>query len=307
MTDLAVPPVPPRRVRILALDIDGTSIRDDGTVSDAVVDAVARAARLGVHVVPCTGRPFQVGVGAVAERLGLRPRHEGDVAAQAIVRNGAAAVDLPTGRVRWEEVLAGAHGPEIVEVIEAVGATPVVEEAPTEGARMFTWDDHLAHPAAKHYAHAWMRIDDIEPVPHEALRRAALRTTWIGACGDYETTRAAFEALAPFAQRDDPVELFWSGTWLSSDAPNHVVGVRPSHVHKAFGLARFAADLGLTLADCVAVGDEMNDIEMLREVGFGVAMGQAQPALKAVASAVVASNQDDGVAEAIERFVLPYS
>ena len=52
---------------------------------------------------------------------------------------------------------------------------------------------------------------------------------------------------------------------------------------------------------------EMNDVEMLREVGFGVAMGQAQPALKAVARAVVASNQDDGVAEAIERFVLPYA
>jgi hydroxymethylpyrimidine pyrophosphatase-like HAD family hydrolase len=72
-------------------------------------------------------------------------------------------------------------------------------------------------------------------------------------------------------------------------------------------LARYAADLGLTLADCVAVGDEMNDLEILREVGFGIAMGQAQPALKAVSRAVVASNQDDGVAEAIERFVLPYA
>lgn len=307
MTETSVAQVPSRRVRILSLDIDGTTIRDDGTVSAAVVDAVTRARALGVHVVPCTGRPFQVGVGPVAQSLGLGPRHEGDVAAQAIVRNGAAAVDLPSGRVRWEEVMSGPHGPAIVEAIEAVGATPVVEEAPSDGARMFTWDDHLAHPAAKHYAHAWMRIDDIEPVPHEVLRRAAVRTTWIGACGDYATTHAAFEALAPFARGGEAVELFWSGTWLSADAPNHVVGVRPSHVHKAFGLARYAAALGFTLQDCVAVGDEMNDVEMLRDVGFGVAMGQAQPALKAVARAVVASNQDDGVAEAIERYVLPYA
>jgi hydroxymethylpyrimidine pyrophosphatase-like HAD family hydrolase len=299
--------LPARRVRILALDIDGTTIRDDGTISGAVVDAVARAQALGVHVVLCTGRPFQVGLGPVAQRLGLGPRHDGDIAAQAIVRNGAAAVDLPSGRVRWEEVMSGPLGPAIVDAIEAVGATPVVEEAPSDGARMFTWDDHLAHPAAKYYAHAWMRIDDVEPAPHDALRRAALRTTWIGACGDHATTRAAFEALAPFAHGPQSVDIFWSGSWLSADAPHHVVGIRPSHVNKAFGLARYAADLGLTLEDCVAVGDEMNDVEMVREVGFGVAMGQAQPALKAVARAVVASNEDDGVAEAIERFVLPYA
>jgi hydroxymethylpyrimidine pyrophosphatase-like HAD family hydrolase len=307
MTEAVFSVRPSRRVRIVSLDIDGTTIRDNGTVSDAVVDAVARARKMGVHVVLCTGRPFQVGVGAVSSRLGLGPRHHNDVAAQAIVRNGAAAVDLPTGRVRWEEVMSGSHGPAIVEAIEAVGATPVVEEPPKDGARMFTWDNHLAHPAARHYAHAWMRIDDLEPVPVRVLRRAALRTTWIGACGDFATTRAAFESLAPFARGDGAVELFWSGTWLSADAPNHVVGVRRSHVHKASGLARYAADLGLTLADCVAVGDEMNDLEMLRDVGFGVAMGQAQPAIKAVARAVVASNQQDGVTEAIERFVLPYA
>jgi hypothetical protein len=207
--------------------------------------------------------------------------------------------------VRWAELISVAHGPTIVEIIESVGATPVVEEAPTEGARMFTWDDHLAHPAAKHYAHAWMRIDDIQPVSHGALLQAARRTTWIGACGDYWTTKAAFEAIAPFGT--GAVEVFWSGSWLKPEAPNHVVGVRPSHVHKASGLTRYAADLGFTLAECVAVGDEMNDLEMLRDVGFGVAMGQAQPAVKAVARAAVGSNQDDGVVEAIDRYVLPFA
>ena len=66
-------------------------------------------------------------------------------------------------------------------------------------------------------------------------------------------------------------------------------------------------DPGTDLSACVAIGDEMNDFEMLRDVGFGIAMGQAPDSLKSVAKAITSSNTEDGVAEAIARWVLPFA
>ena len=62
--------------------------------------------------------------------------------------------------------------------------------------------------------------------------------------------------------------------------------------------------LGVDPAHVMAMGDGENDIEMLQLAGLGVAMGNAGPKLKAVADVVVATNDQDGVAEAIQKFVL---
>jgi hydroxymethylpyrimidine pyrophosphatase-like HAD family hydrolase len=75
-------------------------------------------------------------------------------------------------------------------------------------------------------------------------------------------------------------------------------------VSKASGVALLAADLGLTMQDVVAVGDGENDLPMLEAAGLGVAMGNASEYVRARADAVVRGHDEDGVAEAIERFVL---
>ena len=76
-------------------------------------------------------------------------------------------------------------------------------------------------------------------------------------------------------------------------------------VNKGEGVLRLLEKLGVAPADVLACGDAENDVEMLRVVGVGAAMGNAQPAALAAADVVVAKNSEDGVAEAIRRFVLP--
>ncbi len=77
---------------------------------------------------------------------------------------------------------------------------------------------------------------------------------------------------------------------------------------KGKALAHLAQQEGITLAETMAVGDYLNDLEMLTAVrdggGIAIAMGNAEPELKAIATAIVATNDADGVAEAIQRFVL---
>ena len=295
------------RVRILALDIDGTTIRPDGTISTRVKQAIQSARAAGIHVVLCTGRAFHTGVAPLASSIGLNIPRDGEADPQAIVNNGGASVDLTTERVRWERLIPERHVGRILDAIMSAGATPLVEQAPSDGGNMFTWADHVAHPAAKLFAHAWMRIDDIVAVEPEVLSRVAVRTGWLGACGDYLTTQRAHEQLVLLAGGDAEFDVFWSAEWLAPDNPNHVAGVRPLGVNKSRGLATFAAELGTGLSACVAIGDEMNDFEMLRDVGFGVAMGQAPERLKSVAKAITGSNAEDGVADAIAKWVLPFA
>ena len=80
--------------------------------------------------------------------------------------------------------------------------------------------------------------------------------------------------------------------------------VNPKGVHKANALKRVCKELGLTMENVMSVGDSLNDMKMIQQAGFGVAMGNAQEAVKKAADAITDTNDADGVARAIERYVL---
>ena len=69
-------------------------------------------------------------------------------------------------------------------------------------------------------------------------------------------------------------------------------------------LSRLIEREGLTAEQVICIGDEVNDLEMIRHAGLGVAMGNAIPAVKAVANYITHSNEEDGVAHVVERFLL---
>jgi HAD superfamily hydrolase (TIGR01484 family) len=83
--------------------------------------------------------------------------------------------------------------------------------------------------------------------------------------------------------------------------------ILPANSGKAVALKVLLKQLGISAEETLAIGDGENDIEMIKLVGVGVAVGNATQSLKDVANHVVASNDDDGVAEAVERFVLKES
>ncbi|NOK86046.1 MAG: hypothetical protein GFH27_549395n68 [Chloroflexi bacterium AL-W] len=85
---------------------------------------------------------------------------------------------------------------------------------------------------------------------------------------------------------------------------NDVIEVLPAGASKGITLRALLKSLGIAPENTLAIGDGKNDIEMVQLAGIGVAVGNAHDDLKAVADYVVASNDEDGVAEAIERFVL---
>ena len=84
-----------------------------------------------------------------------------------------------------------------------------------------------------------------------------------------------------------------------------MVEILPSGASKGITFKKLLKTLDITLGQTLAIGDGENDIEMIQYAGIGIAVGNASQAVKDVADYVVATNDADGVAEAIERFVLP--
>ena len=99
------------------------------------------------------------------------------------------------------------------------------------------------------------------------------------------------------------LECSWTITRRGNYGSSELAIMNPS-CSKASGVIELARYLNIPLEQIMAIGDNNNDIEMLRTVGWGVAMGQASEAVKAAARAVTASNQEDGVAQAIKDYAL---
>ncbi|HYA98811.1 MAG TPA: HAD hydrolase family protein, partial [Ktedonobacteraceae bacterium] len=99
------------------------------------------------------------------------------------------------------------------------------------------------------------------------------------------------------------LECSWTITRRGNYGSAELAIMNPS-CSKASGVRELARYLNVPLEHIMAIGDNNNDIEMLRTVGWGVAMGQASEAVKSAARAITASNQEDGVAQAIQHYVL---
>jgi Cof subfamily protein (haloacid dehalogenase superfamily) len=287
----AAQPPDPASIRLVALDIDGTLVGPDGHVSPRTREAIRRVLERGVLTVLCTGRIFAEGVQQLAGELGL--------SLPAIVRNGTAVQDLRTGEVLDRHPIPPGTLERGLDVMLPLGLTPVTEEGPQREDRLFTLPKDECHPAVFHFARIWKRLHSLSHVTAARDLYAVDDPNWLGACGSRETTKAAAEAL----QALPGITVRWYGDWMAEGDP-HCADISPAGCTKASALARFAAQHGIALAETFAIGDFFNDVEMLREVGWGVAMGHAPDAVKEAANAITLDNTQDGCALALEQYVL---
>ena len=174
-------------------------------------------------------------------------------------------------------------------------------EAPIHGDAIVTFPVARRSPAVEYFLQRWNAQEPgfaVRSVPALDAIEHSLGATWVGAPGDKVQASALYESIRHLPG----VSPRWTGE--RSDLTFHMTSLLDAHCTKATGLAEFAARHGIGLHQIMAVGDDFNDIEMLQEVGWGVAMGHAPDAVKAVANAVTLDNTEDGCALAIERYVL---
>lgn len=276
-------------IRIVALDLDGTLLDSQKRLSDRSRAALAHVAEAGALIVPTTGRFFGMMPPAVRDLPFVR---------YAITINGAQVYDRATDTaiVREEIPLDAA-----LAIMEILDRHDVVYDCYRQN---WGWMTAALQDKAADYAtddHYLRMIREFRKTVPEL--KAHLRAT--AADGDVQKVMlfarrgdaaAAQDELAAIARE---VAAAFPDVKITSSTANNLE-INSAAAHKGRALARFADHLGLSLANCAAFGDGMNDFTMVEAAGLGVAMANAAPEVKRVAKLVTRSNDDDGVARVLE-------
>jgi Cof subfamily protein (haloacid dehalogenase superfamily) len=275
--------------RLLALDIDGTLLRTDKTLSARTRSAVDAARARGVHVVLVTGRRYP-SARRVAEDLG------GDV--PLVLHNGALILDVEGGEASILRCrpLPRALALETVEVGRRHGADPVVHCGQRGEGRLLVHEGPYSSTLLAYY------LDKSHPdvtacvAFEQALTDDPLQVMFGGRLDEMAGLRPALQAALGDRVTIERTVYPAQGVALL-DVLERTVG-------KAEALAFLQQRWSVSSAQTLAIGDNWNDREMLERAGLGLVMGNADPDMHALGLPVLPTSDEDGVAVAIERYVL---
>ena len=262
--------------RLLAIDLDGTLLTPQKLITPRTQKALFQAAEMGITIVIATGQTCQV-LRHVCAGLPL-------IAPQ-IIENGAIVADIQRGIVLHEHLLPAEYVLPALDALRSLGLyrayhtfQRVYVDANTPRAR--NWYRPPLPPPVE--------VADVASIyPQPCIKVAGV--------GEVETLRA----------RRHELECIFDGVlYVTQSSPDLLELLHPA-VSKGNALRAIAADLGIPPVEVAAIGDNHNDIGMLRFAGLGVAMGNAHAEVKAEADYVTLSNAEEGVAAVIEEMILP--
>ncbi len=279
---------------LLAIDLDGTLLGRDEEVSAANLAALARVRDAGWDVVVATGRSWRESARAL-DAVGRSGEFVG--------AGGAQVSCAATGAPRHCFTLDAEVAAEVAHVVASHGhLAHLLKDHHASTHDYCLVGDGAMHPAMEW----WLREHGLERIHLPCLREpahrpfadATIRVGTVAAASDLEG--AAKEIERRF--RDRVRFQHWSAQTPTekTHSRTHLLEVFAPGVDKWSAIQWICARRGVDPADVVAIGDGLNDVEMVRGAGLGIAMASGDPRVHAVADAVVGHHAHDGAAEAID-------
>jgi Cof subfamily protein (haloacid dehalogenase superfamily) len=278
------------KFRLVVSDIDGTLLDDDGMLTERTQQVVYAVREAGIPFVLATSRRW-TGTQPVAQSLGLH-----DV--PLIIYDGTQTRCFPNGNVMAEWWLDAGVAQQAAEIIASHRLQPILQLSNAQAERLIVGKlpanskthTSFATRYLADYAHqvTEMAIEEFSQLEEHPLRLVAF--------GAYEHLLIAARKMVPL---QCGVQVLPSGSYGAAE-----LTVFSSHASKGMAMQKLCRQLGIRREEVFAIGDGVNDMALLQMAGFGVAMGNAADEIKAAARAVAPTNQEDGAAAAIERYVL---
>lgn len=272
------------KIKMIGLDLDGTLLNEKKQITPRTENVLKRAIAQGIVVLTATGRPWM----GVPEKLRQFPGMR-----YALTSNGARILDIQEKKVIEEQLLSVSSAKKALEIC---GKYDTLQEIYFDG-QGYAPREKMAHVERYHK----------NPNMWEYMRRTRIPVEDIFEMVNREN-RGLDKVQALFSDMEER-EMAWAE--LSKEGNTELVGslkynieINARGVNKGTGIVNLGRRLGIRREEIMAFGDGDNDMVMLREVGFGVAMGNAEEQVKNAADYITLTNDEEGVAEAIEKFVL---
>lgn len=274
--------IPP--YRLLFLDVDGTLVGPTDSLSPRTVEAIRRAEEIGCTPVICTGRSRYTARTVV-------PQIPGHV--YGILLNGGVLYDWQESRILRKTRLPSGIAWEAVNLCRSFGLAPLCFAVEEDDRWIYT-DSRLP-----------LR-EDVRAFYADRLRDGGRLNgdgpgapVSIEAYGDPERALALVERW-----RETFGEAISAYSWEAARYGCLGVHIHSAQVNKSRTAQEVCDLVAVPRQQAMAIGDEVNDLDLLRWAGLGIAMGNAHPDCLAAADFITGTQEEDGVAQAIERFVL---
>ena len=273
------------RIRMIGLDMDGTLLTTEKELTEHTREVLREAIDRGVVVLPATGRPLAGIPEEVLKFPGVR---------YAVASNGARIVDLKESRVLYEDLVPYETGRRVLEICSRYDSMLEIYYdgvGYAEEEKLKHLDEYVPRlPMARYIASSRRPVADVRAM-HEERKAPTDKVQAL-----FRTTEECKKAWKEVEKEVPDIEI--------TGALSNNIEVNAKGVNKGRGLMILGELLGIHREEIMAVGDGSNDIAMLREAGLGVAMENATEAVKAAADVVTLSNDQEGAAAAIEKYVL---
>lgn len=261
--------------KMIAIDLDGTLLNDELTISPDTAAAIQKAIRMGTVVTIATGRMFS-SAKLIAEQLGIH--------APLITYQGAMIRIAGEAEALYERPVP----PDISEKLVTI--------AREKNIHMQVYQDDILYGDAETdkliaYAEAVQVPYTVEPDLVGLAKKGFTKLLFIDEP----------EVLDPL-QKELQV-LFGESAYITKSKRTYLEVTHPE-ANKGSALLFLANALGIDRSEIIGIGDNHNDSELLKAAGFGIAMGNAVPEMKELADYTSLSNNDEGVLHAIDKFIL---
>lgn len=267
-------------IKLVAIDLDGTLLNSHKEISQKNKDVLAQAKAAGVKIVLCTGRPLAA-IEVYLETLGLRDN--GDYS---ITFNGGLVQKNDTG-----EIIEKALMPldDVHDLYQLATELKVPLDILSDGLV-------LQLPTSLENRSLYSQLNNLltfEAAELQHLTADKIYNKAVVAIDEDYLDEQISKIPATFYDRYEIIKT-----------RSNLLEFMPKGITKAYGISLLARDLDIKQEEIMTIGDEENDLPMIEYAGLGVAMENAVASVKALADVITATNDNDGVAQAVEKFVL---
>lgn len=285
--------------KLIAIDLDGTMLNSYGVVTENTKNAIKRTIQKGIDVIIASGRPID-SIKTIANEIGSKNYF--------IAGNGALIYDIQKDENLYENYLNKEKVLEIIRMCEENSILYNVYTDKTILAKVLKYNVlYYYKENLKKSEDKQTHINIVENMYDYISKMNEEKFLKITICDE---NKSVFQSIIKKLNEIENIEVLdvshMSRKVIQQGTEEipieyYYTEISSKNVDKWYAIEYLISKLNIKREEVIAIGDNINDKKMIEEAGLGIAMGQSSPLIKEIADDITSSNEEDGVAKALDK------